>query len=217
MILVGLTGGIGSGKSTVSTMLAERGALVIDADLVTRELQQPGQPVLAALVERFGDVLTPEGALDRARLASIAFTDDQALKDLNAIVHPAVRAEIRRRATEYRDTDRVVVLDVPLLVEGDRYGAQAVVVVDTPIDVAVARLVAYRGMNEADARARVGRQATREERLAVADRVIDNSGDPESLSAQVDDVWAWMCSLPPVPPRERRDGAPRSEAAPVTD
>jgi dephospho-CoA kinase len=174
--------------------------------------------VLAALAERFGDVLTPEGALDRARLAAIAFTDDQALKDLNRIVHPAVRAEIKRRAAEQRETDRVVVLDVPLLVEGDTYGAGAIVVVDTPTDVAVERLVRFRNMSEADARARIGRQATREQRLAVADRVIDNSGDPASLSAQVDEVWEWMCSLPPVPPpRARADGDNRPEVAPVTD
>jgi dephospho-CoA kinase len=215
MILVGLTGGIGSGKSTVSAMLAERGAIVVDADLVTRELQEPGQPVLAALAERFGDVLTPDGALDRARLAGIVFTDDQAMKDLNAIVHPAVRAEIRRRAAARRETDDVVVLDVPLLVEGDTYGATAIVVVDTPVDVAVQRLVLYRGMNEADARARIGRQATREQRLAVADRVIDNAGDQAALSAQVDEVWEWMQSLPPVPPpRERTESA---ERAPVSD
>ena len=218
MILVGLTGGIGSGKSTVSAMLAERGAVVIDADLVTRELQEPGQPVLAALVERFGDVLTADGALDRARLAAMVFTDDQAMKDLNRIVHPAVRAEIRRRAAERRDTDEVVVLDVPLLVEGDTYGAGAIVVVDTPTDVAVQRLVMYRGMSEADARARIGRQATRQQRLALADRVIDNAGDQATLAEQVDDVWAWMCSLPPVPPREEAGQRDRSqEPTPVTD
>jgi dephospho-CoA kinase len=220
MILVGLTGGIGSGKSTVSAMLAERGALVIDADLVTREVQQPAQPLLAKLAERFGDVLTPDGALDRVRLAAIAFADDQALKDLNAIVHPVVRAEIMRRVRELRDTDRLVVLDVPLLVEGHTYGARAIVVVDTPVDVAVQRLVMFRGMSEADARARIGRQATREERLAVADRVIDNSGDEAALAEQVDEVWTWMQSVPPVPPRHAGDGddrRPEPEPAPARE
>ncbi len=158
MILVGLTGGIGSGKSTVSALLAERGAVIVDADLLVRQVQQPGQPVLAAIVERFGDVLAPDGTLDRARLASIVFTDAEALKALNGIVHPAVRAETARLVAEQRDTDRVVVLDVPLLVESGRYQVGAVVVVDVPVDVAVERLIMYRNFDEADARARIGRQ-----------------------------------------------------------
>jgi dephospho-CoA kinase len=200
MILVGLTGGIGSGKSTVSALLAAKGAVVVDADAITRELQRPGQPVLAAIVSRFGaDVLAADGSLDRARLAGIVFADPAALKELNDIVHPAVGAEIARRVEAERPTDHVVVLDIPLLVEGGRYRAAGLLVVDTPVDVAVARLVEYRGMDEADVRARIGRQATREQRLAVADRVIDNSGDPVSLAAQVDEAWAWMRSLPPEP------------------
>jgi dephospho-CoA kinase len=200
MILVGLTGGIGSGKSTVSALLAERGAVIVDADLLVRQVQQPGQPVLAAIVERFGDVLAPDGTLDRARLASIVFTDADALKALNGIVHPAVRAETARLVAEQRDTDSVVVLDVPLLVESGRYQVGAVVVVDVPVDVAVERLIMYRNFDEADARARIGRQVTREQRLAAADRVIDNSGGRESLVPQVDELWAWMQTLPPAPP-----------------
>jgi len=201
MILVGLTGGIGSGKSTVSGLLAAKGAVIVDADAITRELQQPGQPVLAAIVERFGPgVLAVDGSLDRARLAAIVFTDAEALKDLNAIVHPAVGAEIARRIDAERTTDHVVVLDIPLLVEGGRYRTAGLLVVDPPVDVAVARLVESRGMDEADVRARIGRQATREQRLAVADRVIDNGGDPASLAAQVDDAWKWMLSLPAEPP-----------------
>jgi dephospho-CoA kinase len=200
MILVGLTGGIGSGKSTVSALLAAKGAVIVDADAITRELQQPGEPVLAAIVSRFGaDILAADGSLDRARLAGIVFTDPAALKDLNAIVHPAVGAEITRRVEAERPTDHVVVLDIPLLVEGGRYRTAGLLVVDTPVDVAVARLVEYRGMDEADVRARIGRQATREQRLAVADRVIDNSGDPASLAAEVDEAWEWMLSLPPEP------------------
>jgi dephospho-CoA kinase len=200
MILVGLTGGIGSGKSTVSTLLAARGAVIVDADAITREQQQPGQPVLAAIAERFGtDVLAPDGSLDRARLAGIVFTDPAALADLNDIVHPAVGAEIARRVEAERATDHVVVLDIPLLIEGGRYRVAGLLVVDTPIDIAVDRLVRFRGMDEADVRARIGRQATREQRLAAADRVIDNSGDPAALAPQVDDAWKWIQSLPPEP------------------
>jgi dephospho-CoA kinase len=197
VILVGLTGGIGSGKSTVSAMLAARGAVVVDADAITRERQQPGQPVLDAIVERFGPgVLLPDGALDRAALAALVFSDPDALADLNAIVHPAVGAEIARRIEAAAGTDAVVVLDIPLLAENPRKGLAATVVVDAPVDVAVDRLVRLRAMDEADARARIARQATREERAARADRVIDNTGDLEALEAQVEDLWAWLQTLP---------------------
>lgn len=205
MILVGLTGGIGSGKSTVSAALAERGAVVVDADAITRQLQEPGQPVLAAIVERFGQgVLAADGRLDRPGLASIVFADPDALKALNDIVHPAVGAEILRRIDARRGTGAVVVLDIPLLVEGGRHKATGVIVVDTPTDVAVDRLVRFRGFDEHDARARMARQATREERLAQADRVIDNSGDREALDPQLDELWTWITGLPPVadPPEE---------------
>jgi dephospho-CoA kinase len=197
VILVGLTGGIGSGKSTVSALLAERGAVIVDADVITRELQRPGQPVLAAIVERFGqNVLLPDGELDRPALAAVVFSDPDALKDLNAIVHPAVGAEIARRIEAARGTDAVVVLDIPLLAENPRKGLAATVVVDTPVDVAVERLVRFRGMDEADARARIARQASREERAAGADRIVDNTGDLGALEAQVDDLWAWLRTLP---------------------
>ena len=197
MILVGLTGGIGSGKSTVSAALAARGAVVIDADAVTREVQQPGSPVLAALAERFGaDVIAADGTLDRARVAAIAFADADALADLNAIVHPAVGAEINRRIREQADTDRVVVLDIPLLTENPRDGLQGKIVVDVPVETQVERLVRFRGFDEADARARIARQATREQRLEGAGFVIDNSGGLDELEPQIAELWAWLQSLP---------------------
>ncbi len=197
MILVGLTGGIGSGKSTVSAMLAERGAIVLDADAIARELQRAGQPVLASIIERFGDeMLLPDGELDRARLAALVFGDPAALGDLNALVHPAVGVELLRRIEDARGSDAVVVLDSPLLAEHPREGMAATIVVDTPVETAVERLVHQRGMTESDARARIARQIGREERMATADRVIDNSGDRAALEAQVDAVWAWLQTLP---------------------
>jgi dephospho-CoA kinase len=196
VILVGLTGGIGSGKSTVSALLAARGAVIVDADAITRALQEPGQPVLAAIVDRFGEaVLHADGRLDRGALAEIVFADPDALEELNRIVHPAVGAEIARRIAAEQDTDHVVVLDIPLLAENPRDGLAATVVVDTPVDVAVERLVRLRGMTEEDARARIGRQATREERIARADRVLDNSGTVTDLERQVDELWAWLVTL----------------------
>jgi dephospho-CoA kinase len=196
VLLIGLTGGIGSGKSTVSALLAAKGAIVIDADAITRELQQPGTDVLAAMVERFGEgILDPDGSLDRQAMADVAFNDPEALKDLGAIVHPAVGAEIAQRLQAAADTDRVVVLDVPLLVESGRDDMAALVVVDVDPEVAIQRVVEQRGMREDDARARVARQASREERLAKADIVIDNSGTLEELAARVDEVWAELLAL----------------------
>jgi dephospho-CoA kinase len=196
-LVVGLTGGIGSGKSTVSTMLADKGALIIDADAITRELQQPGHEVFDAMVERFGKgILAPDGTLDRRAVAAIVFADEQARKDLEAIVHPAVGAEMLNRMQSVADTDTVVIYDVPLLVESARRGYGAVIVVDVDPEVAVRRLVEHREMDERDARARIANQADREERVAVADRVIDNSGTVDDLRREVDEVWTWIESLP---------------------
>lgn len=197
VILVGLTGGIGSGKSTVSALLAERGAVIVDADAITRQVQQPGSPVLEELAERFGsEVIAADGSLIRPALAAIAFGDPEALKDLNAIVHPAVRTEMNRQVAEQAGTDRVVVLDIPLLAENPRKGLQGVIVVDVPVEVQVERLVRYRGFDEDDARARIGRQATREQRAALADVIIDNSGDIDALTEQLDRAWVWLTGLP---------------------
>ena len=198
MLVIGLTGGIGSGKSTVSAALAERGAVVVDADAITRELQGPGQPVLAAMVERFGpQILRPDGTLDRQAVADVVFVDAEALADLNAIVHPAVGAEIAGRLAALAETDDVVILDVPLLVESGRDDMAGTIVVDTDPEVAVERLVAHRGFAEADARARIARQASREDRLAKADFVIDNGGDLDALTPQIDRCWAWIEGLRP--------------------
>jgi dephospho-CoA kinase len=197
--LLGLTGGIGSGKSTVSTLLAEKGAVIIDADAITRSLQQPGQAVFDEIVARFGStVVGADGNLDRAGLASIVFTDEQAKKDLEHIVHPAVGAEMLKRMQEEADTDHVVVYDVPLLVEAARRAMSfaGVIVVDIDPEVAVQRVVEQRGMDEGDVRARIANQASREERIAVADKVIDNSGSRDDLRRQVDEVWTWIQTLP---------------------
>jgi dephospho-CoA kinase len=197
MKVVGLTGGIGAGKSTVSARLAAKGAVVVDADAVVKELQVKGTPVFEAIVERFGPgVVGPDGELDRPALAAVVFGDPEALAELNALVHPAVGAEILRRVAEHQGSDRVVVLDVPLLVESGRYQAAGVIVVDAPVEVAIERLVRDRGMTEDEARARMARQVSREERLAKADFVLDNSGAPEALDAAVDRAWAWISTLP---------------------
>jgi dephospho-CoA kinase len=197
VLVIGLTGGIGSGKSTVSALLAERGAVVVDADAVVREVQRPGTPVFAAMVERFGpSIVAADGALDRAAVADLVFNDSQALADLNDIVHPAVGKEIADRMAALAETDEVVILDVPLLVESkNAYPVAGLLVVDVDPEVAVERLIEHRGMREEDVRARMSRQAGREERLARADRVIDNSGTPDDLAAAVADAWEWIQGL----------------------
>lgn len=193
---MGLTGGIGSGKSTVSAGLAERGAAVVDADQITRELQTAGQPVFDAMVERFGaGIVGPDGELDRPAVAAIVFNDAEALTDLNKIVHPAVGAAIAERVAALTETDRVVILDVPLLVESGRDDMVGTIVVDTDPEIAVQRLVEQRGFTEADARARIARQASREERLAKADFVIHNDGPRDALDSQLAECWAWLQKL----------------------
>jgi dephospho-CoA kinase len=203
MILVGLTGGIGAGKSSVSARLSELGAIIVDADAIVRELQQPGQPLLAALAERFGpSILHADGSLDRASLAALAFGDADSLADLNRIVHPVVGREMSRRIDEQFDTDHVVVLDIPLLAENPRHGLAATIVVDCPIEVAVDRLVTMRGFTRQDAEARVAQQASREKRLALATHVVHNDGSLEHLRHQVDRLWQELRSLPPTTARD---------------
>ena len=199
VLLVGLTGGIGSGKSTVSDALARRGAVVIDADRIVHELQVPGQQVFAEMVERFGDgIVRPEGTLDRQAVADIVFNDAQALADLGAIVHPRVRDELTRRVLEQGELDNIVILDIPLLAESGWEGIVGTIVVDLDPELAIARLVEHRGFPEADARARIAAQASREERVAKATWVIDNSGTLADLEAAVDQLWSDL--------EERRKG-----------
>lgn len=190
-MLVGLTGGIGSGKSAVATHLARHGALVIDADTLAREAVEPGTPGLAEIVATFGDgVLDRHGALDRTALARRVFADPAARSRLEAIVHPRVRARTTELAAA-APVGTVVVNEVPLLVEAglaDRY--ELVLVVLAPEEVRVRRLVAGRGMTEREARARIGAQASDEQRRAVADIVIVNDGTPDDLRRQVDRVWS---------------------------
>lgn len=201
MLSVGLTGGIGSGKSTVSRRLAELGAVVIDSDRLAREVVEPGTPGHAAVVAAFGPgVVAADGSLDRPALAARVFADDGLRAVLNGIVHPLVReraASLSRAAP----AGAVVVQDVPLLVEsGNAAAFDLVVVVDAPDDVRVARLRSDRGMSEDDVRARMAAQATREERLEAADYVLDNSGPVADLLAQVDDLWVELSGLSAGPP-----------------
>jgi dephospho-CoA kinase len=188
-----LTGGIGSGKSEVSRRLVSLGAVLVDADAVAREVVEPGTPGLAAVTEEFGEeILRTDGSLDRDRLGTIVFADEQRRARLNAIVHPLVGARMQELVEDAPD-DAIVVYDVPLLTENDLAGLyDLVVVVDAPVEEQVRRLTELRGMTEEAARARIAVQATREQRRAVADRVIDNSGTIESLAAQVDDLWAEL-------------------------
>ena len=197
MRVIGLTGGMGAGKSTVAALLARRGAHVVDADAIARDVVEPGEPALAAIVEEFGDgVLTEDGRLDRAALADIVFADADRLRALEAITHPAIRARIRRRlaahaAAEEAGEERVVVLDHPLLVEtGLADELEVVVVVTAPEELRVTRLASNRGIDPEDARARMRQQASEDDRRAAATHVVVNDGDLEQLDAAVARVWA---------------------------
>jgi len=198
VIAVGLTGGIGAGKSTVSSLLAGHGAVVIDADMLAREAVEPGRPAWAEVRRRFGDsVVREDGSIDRQALAGVVFSDESARRDLNAIVHPEVARAMGERLALEASTDHVVVLDIPLLAEGgrDRYPLDGVLVVDCPVDLAIDRLVAARGMDRADAERRVAAQAPREVRLKLADFVILNMGTLEELRLMVDHAWRWIETL----------------------
>jgi dephospho-CoA kinase len=198
MIRVGLTGGIGSGKSEVSARLASLGAVVIDADKGAREVVEPGTPGLALVAEAFGPgVLRDDGSLDRAALAAIVFADPEALARLNSVTHPLIRDWVSDREAEavrVAGPGAVIVHDVPLLAEGLRTssGFDVVIVVDVPPELQLDRLTGQRGMTAEQAAARMAAQATREQRLAIADMVIDNSGTLDDLDKRVTEIWAQL-------------------------
>jgi dephospho-CoA kinase len=191
MITIGLTGGIGSGKSTVSSRLAELGAFIVDADLVAREIVEPGQPALAELAEAFDGVLNPDGTLNRAELARQAFATPEATEKLNAITHPRIRTRTEELFKEGRESGaQVLVYDMPLLIEnGEVDKVDHVLVVDAPDELRIDRLVQHRGLDEDDARRRIAAQIDRATRLNAADTVLDNSGTVEQLLEQVDGFW----------------------------
>jgi dephospho-CoA kinase len=192
---VGLTGGIGAGKSAVADLLAEHGAVLIDADRIAREVVEPGGPAYQPLIDRFGPaIVDAEARIDRPALAAVVFSDSEALADLNAITHPAIGAEMARRKDAAAGTDAVVVLDIPLLraEHRDTMSLDAVVVVDAPVETALERLVEIRGMTSDDAEARMAAQVSREERLTGADFVVDNSGDLAHLVNEVERVWQGL-------------------------
>lgn len=191
MLLVGLTGGIGSGKSTVARLLEKRGAVVFDADLLAREAVEPGTPGHAAVIERFGaDVLAPGGELDREALASIVFADPAARRDLEQIVHPEVRRLFAEGSEAYRDTDRVVVFSAPLLVETGMHTAfEVLVVVSATVATQIERLMRQRGMSEPSIRVRIDAQAPLEDKAAAADFLVDNEGSLDELESQVEQLW----------------------------
>ncbi|PZP03710.1 MAG: dephospho-CoA kinase [Corynebacterium urealyticum] len=191
MFLIGLTGGIGSGKSTVASRLKTLGARIVDADKIAREIVEPGEPALAELAEAFDGVLNADGALNRAELARQAFATPEATEKLNSITHPRIRERTLQRFAQARTEDvPVLVYDMPLLIENGEYKKMDhVLVVDAEDEIRIDRLVNSRGLDEDDARRRIAAQISREERLAAADSVVDNSGTRDQLLQQVDTFW----------------------------
>ncbi len=193
---IGLTGGIGSGKSTVSAGLVKRGAVLVDADAIVRDLQKPGKPVFKKMVERWGEkIITNEGELDRQAVADIVFKDAEELAALNEIVHPLVREEIANQREKYIKGNAPIILDIPLLIESGYENLRGIIVVDLHTEEAVERLVKYRGFSREDALNRISSQVDREERLSKADFVIDNNGDLDSLENEIDKAWSWIKGL----------------------
>jgi dephospho-CoA kinase len=205
MLAVGLTGGIGSGKSAVADMLVERGAVLIDADQVARDVVAPGGPAYQPLIDRFGQgIVAADGTIDRPALANIAFADEESRLALNAITHPAIGIRMIEMRDALADTDHIVVLAIPLLTALHRETVKLhkVVVVDTPTDIALGRLLSQRGFDKADAEARIRSQISREERVKEADYVLDNSGDRVALEREVADLWDWLLAAQKEPPQD---------------
>lgn len=207
MYVIGLTGGIGAGKSTVAGLLVAHGAKLVDADTVARQVVEPGGPAYQPLIDRFGSgILDAEGRIDRPALAALVFGHPENLEALNAITHPAIGVAMIEGKNAYVDTDELVVMDIPLLkqIHREMLDLEAVVVVDTPVEIALERLITVRGMTEEDARARIASQIDRETRLKDADLIIDNSGDRAHVEAEVARVWAELAT--------RRTGQGSSES-----
>jgi dephospho-CoA kinase len=195
MLAVGLTGGIGSGKSAVADLLVERGAVLIDADQVARDVVAPGGPAYQPLIDRFGTgIVAADGNIDRPALAAVAFADEATRLELNAITHPAIGIAMIQARDALAETDKVVVLAIPLLtaVHRETVKLHKVVVVDCPIDIALKRLLTQRGFDRSDAEARIRSQISREERVKEADYVLDNSGDLAALKIEVAKLWEWL-------------------------
>ncbi|MAR49039.1 MAG: dephospho-CoA kinase [Acidimicrobiaceae bacterium] len=196
LLEIGLTGGIGSGKSTAAAAFVEQGAVLIDADQIVRDLQKPGEKVFEEMLSKWGpDILTSEGELDRQLVANIVFADPEELAALNMIVHPAVREEMTNRRQAFAETDNTVILEIPLLVESGYRNFDAIVVVDVDTDTAVKRLVKYRSFDEEDARNRLERQVSRESRTEIADYVIDNNNSMGEFNNEILKCWEWIKSI----------------------
>ncbi|MHB1710523.1 MAG: dephospho-CoA kinase [Acidimicrobiales bacterium] len=198
MLAVGLTGGIGAGKSAVAELLVAKGAILIDADVIAREVVAPGGPAYQPMIDRFGiGILDGDGRIDRPTVAAIVFGDPRALADLNAITHPAIGVAMIERREQMAGGDGIVVLDIPLLKAMHRHvlSLDAVVVVDAPMEMVLDRLIHRRGMVRKDAEARIAAQFDRQARLEGADLVVDNSGDERHLAGEVARVWTQLLAL----------------------
>jgi dephospho-CoA kinase len=200
MLAVGLTGGIGSGKSAVADLLVERGVVLIDADQVARDVVAPGGPAYQPLIDKFGTgIVAPDGTIDRPALAAVAFADEASRLELNAITHPAIGIAMIQARDALAETDKIVVLAIPLLTALHRETVKLhkVVVVDCPTDIALERLLSQRGFDRTDAEARIRSQISREERVKEADYVLDNSGDRATLEGEVAKLWDWLTTPEP--------------------
>ena len=196
MLEIGLTGGIGSGKSTAAAGFVKHGAALIDADQIVRDLQRPGEKVFEEMLSKWGsDILTSDGQLDRQLVANIVFSNPEELTALNQIVHPAVREEMTIRRRIHLDTDNTVILEIPLLVESGYRNFDAIVVVDVDTDIAIERLVKYRSFEEEDARKRIEKQVSRDSRTEIADYVIKNNSSIEVFEEEINKCWEWIKSI----------------------